>query len=157
MIILLFAFWILLNGRFTADAGMLQIIAVGVAVAGVAYWFANKALGYTIKAEIRLLKKAPILIAYFFLLIKEIIIANFQMMKIVLSKKADIHPVMVKIRVPLKTRFARVLLANSITLTPGTITAELQGDEFTIHCVDTAFSEGMESSSFVKMLERLEK
>ena len=157
MIILLFIFWVLLNGRFTADAGMLQILLVGVVVAGLAYWFAHKALGYTLKAELRLLKKAPILIAYFFLLIKEIIIANFQMMKIVLSKKAEINPIMVKIKIPLKTNFARVLLANSITLTPGTITAELEGDEFIIHCVDTSFSEGIENSSFVKMLERLEK
>lgn len=157
MIILLFILWLLLNGRFTADAGMLQIVAVGIVVAGLAYWFAHKALGYTVKAELRMLKKAPILIAYFGLLIKEIVVANFQMIKIVTSKKAEIHPVMVKIRVPLKTRFARVILANSITLTPGTITAELEGDEYTIHCVDTSFSEGMENSSFVKMLERLEK
>lgn len=157
MVILLFILWLILNGRFTADAGMLQIVVVGIAVAGVAYWFAHKALGYTLKSEIKILKKSPILIAYLLLLIKEIIVANFQMMKIILSKKLDVHPVIVKIKVPLKTRFARVLLANSITLTPGTITAELEGDEFIIHCIDTAFSEGMESSSFVKMLERLEK
>lgn len=157
MIILLFLLWIVLNGRFTADAGMLQIVVIGIVVAGLAYWFAHRALGYTIKAELRMLKKSPILIAYLFLLIKEVILANFQMMKIVTSKKAEIHPVMVKFKVPLKTRFARVLLANSITLTPGTITAELEDDEFTVHCVDTAFSEGMENSSFVKMLERLEK
>ncbi len=157
MIILLFLLWVMLNGRFSADAGMLQILIVGVFVAGFAYWFAHKALGYTIKSEIRILKKLPILIAYFFLLIKEIIVANFQMIKIVLNKNFQIHPVLVKIKVPLKTRFARVILANSITLTPGTITAELEGDEFIIHCVDTSFSEGMENSSFVKMLERLEK
>lgn len=157
MIILLFLLWIMLNGRFSVDAGMLQIIIVGVIVAIFAYWFAYKALGYTIKSEIRILKKFPILLAYFFLLIKEIIIANFQMIKIVLNKNFEIHPVLVKIKVPLKTRLARVILANSITLTPGTITAELEGDEFIIHCVDTSFSEGMENSSFVKMLERLEK
>lgn len=157
MILLLFVLWLVLNGRFTADAGMLQIVIVGIIVSGLAYWFARKVLGYTLKAELRMLKKAPILIAYFFLLIKEIIVANFQMIKIVTSKKAEIHPVMVKIKIPLKTNFARVLLANSITLTPGTITAELEGDEFTIHCVDTAFSEDMENSSFVRMLERLEK
>lgn len=157
MVLLLFVLWLVLNGRFTADAGMLQIVVVGIVVSGLAYWFAHKALGYTLKAELRMLKKAPILIAYLFVLIKEIISANFQMMKIITSKKAEIHPVIVKIKVPLKTNFAKVLLANSITLTPGTITAELEGDEFTIHCVDTAFSEGMESSSFVKMLERLEK
>ena len=147
----------MLNGRFSADSGMLQIVIVGIAVAVFAYWFAHKALGYTIKAELKILKKAPILLAYFFLLVKEIIVANFQMIKIVLNKNFEIHPVLVKIKVPLQTRLARVILANSITLTPGTITAELQDDEFIIHCVDVSFSEGMENSSFVKMLERLEK
>ena len=156
MIILFFLLWLMFNGRFTADAGMIQICIVGVVVAAFAYFFANKALGYTLKAELRIWKKAPVLLAYFFILIKEIIIANFQMMKIVVSKKAEIHPVMIQVKIPLKTNFARVLLANSITLTPGTITAELEGDCFTIHCVDTAFAEGIESSSFVKILERLE-
>ena len=69
MIILLFIFWILLNGRFTADAGMLQIVVVGVVVAGLAYWFAHKALGYTLKSEIKLLQSGhlikPIIILLF--------------------------------------------------------------------------------------------
>ena len=64
---------------------------------------------------------------------------------------------MIKVQIPLKTNVARVLLANSITLTPGTITAELEDDYFTIHCVDSSFAEGIENSSFVKILERLEK
>ncbi len=157
MIILLFLLWIILNGRFSADAGMLQVCVVGAAVAAFAYFFAHKALGYTLKAELHWWKKAPVLLAYFFILIKEIIIANIQMMKIVTSKKAEIHPVMIKVKIPLKTNVARVLLANSITLTPGTITAELEDDYFTIHCVDSAFAEGIENSSFVKILERLEK
>lgn len=157
MIILLFLLWIVLNGRFSADAGMIQVCVVGAAVSAFAYFFAHKALGYTLKTELRWFKKAPVLLAYFFILIKEIIVANIQMMKIVTSKNADIHPVMIKVKIPLKTNVARVLLANSITLTPGTITAELEDDYFTIHCVDSSFAEGIENSSFVKILERLEK
>ena len=130
---------------------------LSIAVSAFAYFFAHKALGYTLKAELRWWKKAPVLLAYFFILIKEIIVANIQMMKIVTSKNADIHPVMIKVQIPLKTNVARVLLANSITLTPGTITAELEDDYFTIHCVDVSFAEGIENSSFVKILERLEK
>ena len=75
MIILLFLLWIVLNGRFSADAGMVQVCVVGAAVSAFAYFFAHKALGYTLKAELRWWKKAPVLLAYFFILIKEIIIA----------------------------------------------------------------------------------
>lgn len=157
MIFLLFLLWIVLNSRFSVDAGMLQVCIVGAAVAGFAYLFAHKALGYTLKSELRWWKKSPVLLAYFFILIKEIIMANFQMIKFVVSKKKEIHPVMIKVRIPLKSNVARVLLANSITLTPGTITAELEDDYFTIHCVDSSFAEGIENSSIVKILERLEK
>lgn len=157
MLVLLFILWIILNGRFTWDAGMLQIVLVGILVAALVYAFIRRALGYTLKTELRLLRKAPLLLAYALLLVKEVVAANFQMMRLVLRKDLEIHPVMVKIRPPLKARAARVLLANSITLTPGTITAEVDGDELIVHCIDRSFSEGMENSSFVKMLERLEK
>lgn len=157
MVILLFLFWIMLNGRFSADAGMVQVCVVGAVVALLAYAFAHKALGYTLKSELRWWKKAPVLVAYLFILVKEIIIANIQMIKIVLSKKADIHPVIIRFKSPLKTNFARVLLANSITMTPGTITADIKDGFFIVHCVDKSFAEGIENSSFVKILERLEK
>ena len=157
MIILLFLLWVLLCGRFTADAGMLQICIVGLAVAALAYAFARRAFGYTLRSEWRMWKKAPLLLAYFCLLVKEILVANWQMGRLILKRDMALHPVIVRIRVPLRTRFARVLLANSITLTPGTITTEIEEDRLTVHCVDTAFSRGLNSSSFVKMLERMEK
>ena len=50
-----------------------------------------------------------------------------------------------------------MLLANSITLTPGTITIEQREDEYTVHCLDSSFIEGIEKSTFVKLLERMEK
>lgn len=157
MIILLFLLWIMLNGRLSADAGMLQVCIVGIGVSIFAYFFAHKALGYTLKSELHWWKKSPVLLAYFFILVKEIIMANCQMIKLIVNKKASYQPVMLKVKIPLKTNVARVLLANSITLTPGTITAELEDNYFTIHCIDRAFAEGIECSSLVKILERLEK
>ena len=157
MFLLLFILWILLCGRFSADAGMLQIGLVGLIVAALACLFARRAFGYTLKTEWRMWKRVPLLLLYVCLLIKEIVAANLQMGRLVLKKDLKLHPVMVQFRVPLKTRFARVLLANSITLTPGTITAEILDDRLTVHCVDASFSEGMEDSAFVKLLERMEK
>ena len=157
MIVLLFLLWVLLCGRFSADAGMLQICLVGLVVAALAYAFARRAFGYTLRSEWRLWKKVPLLLAYFCLLVKEILVANWQMGRLILKKDMKLHPVIVQFHVPLKTRFTRVLLANSITLTPGTITAEIEDNLLTVHCVDTAFSQGLDSSSFVKMLERMEK
>lgn len=156
MILFLFLFWILLNGRFSADAGMLQICITGIVlVAGITF-FANKFLGYKFSSELVFWKKLPLLIAYAALLIKEIIISSFNMLKVVIKKK-PYNPVIIKFNPPLKSELARVILANSITLTPGTITAELTEEGFTVHCIDESFAENIESCSFVKLLERIEK
>ena len=55
-----------------------------------------------------------------------------------------------------KTGLARVLLANSITLTPGTITVSVEDDRFCVHCLDKELAEGMETSVFVKLLKEME-
>ena len=49
-----------------------------------------------------------------------------------------------------------MVLANSITLTPGTITVGLEGQEFYVHCLDKELAEGMENSIFVELLEKME-
>ncbi len=156
MIILLFLLWIILNGRFTADWGMLQICITGIILVGGISVFANKVFGYKISTEIRLWKKAPLLIRYATLLLKEIVCSSFNMILIVLKKK-PYDPVIIKMNPPLKTRLARVILANSITLTPGTITADLTDDCFTVHCIHPSLAENLESCDFVKLLERIEK
>ena len=57
----------------------------------------------------------------------------------------------------LRTNAARVLLANSITLTPGTITVSQEGDEYVVHCLDKSFAEGLDNSIFVTLLQKLEE
>ncbi len=157
MIIILFALWLIFNGRFTADYGMLQICIVGVFVAGFAYFIAYKFLDITPKKEIAFAKKIPTLILYAFVLLKEITLSNLKMVKYIADDKRKLDPVIVQVRIPLKTNFCKVILANSITLTPGTITADFEGDLFTIHCIDDSLADGIEDCSFVKILERLEK
>ena len=154
--ILLFLLWLILNGRFTADAGMLQIVVTGLLLVAAVAWFSKKSLGYNVKAELRFYAKLPLLLAYTLLLIKEIIKASFSMLGLIITNK-PYDPVIVRFTVPLKSRFTQVILANSITLTPGTITAELEGDTFTVHCIDASLAEGLDSCSFVKLLERIEK
>lgn len=154
--ILLFLLWLILNGRFTLDAGMLQIVITGLVLVTAVAWFSKKALGYTLRAELRFWKKLPLLVTYAVLLIKEIIKASFAMLKLIVTNKAY-EPVIIKVCPPLKNKFTRVILANSITLTPGTITADLDDCCFTVHCIDASFAQGIENGSFVKLLERIEK
>lgn len=154
--ILLFVFWIILNGRFTADAGMLQIVITGLLLVTAVGIFSKKALDYSFSGELRLWKKLPLILAYLGLLLYEIVKANFVMLKLIASRK-PYHPVIVRVKPPLRYNLTRVVFANSVTLTPGTITVDLTDGCYTIHCIDKSLSEGIENCSFVKLLERIEK
>lgn len=69
---------------------------------------------------------------YFF---KELVKSNFRLAAIVLSPSLPIKPGIVKVRTKLKSRMGRLMLANSITLTPGTLTVELDGEWIYVHWV----------------------
>ena len=89
--------------------------------------------------------------------ILEILKANIGVMQLILSPKMEVEPKLVRFRTDLKTDLARVILANSITLTPGTITVTLEGDEYLVHCLDKSMAEGMDDSIFVRLLHQLEE
>ena len=63
---------------------------------------------------------------------------------------------MVSFASPLKSEFLGTVLANSITLTPGTISVSMKNGQFKVHCLDASLYEGIDSSSFVKILKRIE-
>ena len=78
------------------------------------------------------------------------------MLKIILSPELQPEPAFVYFDTAFQTGLAKVLLANSITLTPGTITVALEDNEYTVHCLDRRFGEGLADSSFVRLLHKIE-
>lgn len=152
MYIIFFLIWIIFNGQFT-----LEIAAFGLVIAGLMYWFICKFMGYKPSTDILLLKKSLLVIHYVVILIVEILKANGQVFKMVYSAKYQFEPAVVHFKTDLHTKFAKVLLANSITLTPGTITVSLEDNEYTVHCLDKELARGIDSSIFVQLLERIER
>lgn len=144
--------WIIFNGNFTWE-----IFWFGVAIAGVMYWFVCRFIGFDMHKDLLIWKRIFLLLRYVMILITEIIKANVSAMKLLFSERNEIEPVLVRFHTTLQTKAARVLLANSITLTPGTITVSLEGDELSVHCLDKSLAEGLSDGIFVKELERLEK
>ena len=150
MAILLFVFWIMLNGRLEAD------VLISGAVSALAIWgFMICFTGWSIKKEKQALILFPSVIAYFVRLFIEIFKANIGVLKIIVNGKTD--PYIRTIQTPLKTKMARVLLANSITLTPGTVTVRLEGDTLTVHALTGKIAEGLTDFSLEKRLMRMEE
>lgn len=152
MFLLFFLIWVIFNGQLTWE-----IAAFGVVIAAVMYLFICRFMGYKPEMDLLLCRKFLLILQYVFVLMREIVKANYAVMKLILSSRYEIEPVIVKFKTDLKTTPARILLANSITLTPGTITVSLEGDEYVVHCLDKELAKGINSSIFVTLLSRLER
>ena len=151
MYVIFFLIWIIFNGQFT-----LEIAAFGLMIAGAIYWFICKYMDYNPRKDIILCKRFFLVLQYVYVLLKEILKANATVFKMVYSAKYQFEPAVVHFTTTLNSNFARVLLANSITLNPGTITVSLQDNEYVVHCLDKELAEGIDSSIFVTLLERIE-
>lgn len=151
MFLLTFFFWVLLNGKFT-----LEIAIFGVCIAGALYAAACRFAGYSVQKDLKIAAKLPMIIRYIIVLIIEIIKANVVMAQYILTPQIAAEPALVRFNPHLKTQIAQVLLANSITLTPGTITVELKDGEYLVHCYDKSMGDGIDESVFVTLLRKLE-
>ena len=152
MYLIFFLIWVIFNGQFTPE-----IAVFGLIIAGLMYAFICKFMGYKPRADIIMAKKFFYLIQYVFILVKEIVKANFAVIRMITSSRYELEPAVVRFKTDLKSAPARIMLANSITLTPGTITVSLTGDEYVVHCLDKSLAEGINSSIFVTLLRRLER
>ncbi len=129
---ILFAFWLVLSGLFDwfhLAAGFLSAAAVA------ALTYRLQILEPEPPGPRMHLARAPWprLFLYLLWLLREVAKANIQVLRVVLHPRLPIDPVLVRFRAHLTSDLAKTILANSITLTPGTITVEVRGDEFLVH------------------------
>jgi multicomponent Na+:H+ antiporter subunit E len=129
LFILSFAFWLLL----TLDVSLPNLIAGGVASLVTALLFAR----LFFKHVVRFIQPVRYfwLVVYIFIFTWECIKANFDVAYRVLHPAMPIKPGIVKVRLELKSDFARTMLANSITMTPGTISVDIVGDDLYVHWI----------------------
>ena len=125
----LMLFWVLLNGSLATD-----VLLVGAIAAFIIAIFFRENLAWF--SELRLTPKALFTtVAYILYYIKELVKSNINVASIVISPDLPLNPGIVKVRTKLKTAMGRMLLVNSITLTPGTLTVEMDGEWLYIHWV----------------------
>lgn len=151
MFIILFLLWFVLNGRFT-----LEVTLWGLGVTLIVYFFLCKLTDFSLKKDIKFCKKILLVIAYLGVLLKEIFASNVNIVKVILKHKQTPVPEIIHLNLGIKSKFINTLIANSITLTPGTITVDLKDGYFTVYSLDKSMIEGFENSTLVRIARRLE-
>lgn len=151
MPVLLFILWIIFNGKMT-----LEICVFGAILSVAITYVANKYMGYTIRLNKRIFHTGVLMIEYYGVLFWEIAKANLCVTNIILNKNRPIKQSIRYFDTGLKSTFCKMILANSITLTPGTITVSVEGSRFEVHCLSYELLDGIEDSKFVRILKKIE-
>ncbi len=126
LFVFLYLFWLLLSGFFTA---FLMSAGVGSALAVV--WFSRRM--NVVDAEGHPLHLVAQTLLYWPWLLKEIAKSGWDVSRIILDPRLPISPTLVRFKPGQRTDVGLVVHANSITLTPGTLTIEAGRDEFLVH------------------------
>lgn len=151
LFLVLFALWLLLNGRVT-----LELILIGAAVSGAVWLFCYRTLGYRPQRERVLLRRLPRYAHYAAALAAEIFKANLTVMRAILSGR-PCRPAIRRVHLPLREEDSRMLLANSITLTPGTVTVAVEDEDFLVLCLDAESADALPDWKLTTMLTKMEE
>lgn len=128
LFLVLLAFWAGNSMHFEP-----HLVAIGVVTAAATAWLARR--HELLLADWRARDFARALVVYLPWLVKEILWANLRVIRLVWSPRLEIDPRMTDVRCWLRTETGRALFADSITLTPGTVTVTVGPDRFQVHAL----------------------
>ena len=149
--LMLMAFWLLISASVHWEH---MLVGVIFSVILTVFWS-----NLTISAENVTsfkIKQLYLLIVYFIKLVIEIVIANINVAMIVLNPRLPISPGIVIMRCDLERSLLRVLYVNSITLTPGTITVELEDNLLIVHALTEDVAHDVEDWALNRRLMEME-
>ncbi len=142
--VLLFILWVLLSGHFTPLLLGLGAVSVLLTVVLASRMSVIDHESYPVHMS----SEFP---AFFVYIMWEIVKANIDVVKRILSlDKRSISPQLLEIPVPQKTDLGRVIYANAITLTPGTVSVELDTDKVIVHTLSKAGADGLLTGEMAK-------
>lgn len=145
----LFAFWLALSGHYTP-----MLLGFGVGSCVLVVYLSHRMdvideEGVPLQSALRMMMYLP-------WLLKEVLVANIEVARVILSPTLKISPRMVLFHGSQKTDLGRAIYASSITLTPGTITTGVNGNEFEIHALRAADLETDEEQAMDMRCSRVE-
>jgi multicomponent Na+:H+ antiporter subunit E len=133
----LFAVWLLLSGFFQP-----LLMGLGVVSCVIVVYIANR-------MDVIDHEGVPIhlgwrVVTYWLWLAGEIVKANLDVARRILDPKLPIHPVLVRLKAGQTSELGQVIYANSITLTPGTVSMQVEGGEILVHAIAREMAEDLE-------------
>jgi multicomponent Na+:H+ antiporter subunit E len=86
----------------------------------------------------------------------QVVLSNLHVARVILSPSLPVNPRFIKVRASQKQEFGQVIYANSITMTPGTVTVEVAGSVLTVHALTDQSAEGLRTGDMDRRVTRVE-
>jgi multicomponent Na+:H+ antiporter subunit E len=154
LFLVLVAFWFVLSDQYTP-----LFVVMGLASAALVTWLTAPLLATVLGTERRQLSRLPLRLwhtgAYLGWLTYSVFSSAVQVAWIVINPRVPPEPRMLRFRTSLDSRLARVILANTISLVPGTLTVRLEGDEYLVHALVPAAAENLLDGSMQTRIARM--
>jgi multicomponent Na+:H+ antiporter subunit E len=145
----LYGLWLLLSGYFVA---LLLSLGAGSVIAVV--WIAHRM--DVIDHEGHPIHLTGRAFLYWPWLIVEIVKSNIDVAKVILSAKMPINPTVIEVKATQETELGQVIYANSITLTPGTVTIAIDRDIMSVHALTRDAAQGLQTGDMDRRVTAME-
>ena len=149
-VLIMFLFWIFLSGEFSFIlllSGIISSLLVSYISHDLLIGNGDMKLGFI--RTIRFIKFLP-------WLLWQIVLANIDLAIRTLHPKMPINPMLINFKNNLKTDLGMVILANSITLTPGTVTIDVNENDFFIHVISEKAAQSLISGEMQARVKKIE-
>ena len=149
-VLIIFAFWIFLSGEFSFIlllSGIISSLLVSYISHDLLIGNGDMKLGFI--RTIRFIRFLP-------WLLWQIVLANIDLALRTLHPKMPINPMLINFKNNLKTDLGMVILANSITLTPGTVTIDVNENEFLVHVISEKAAQSLISGEMQARVKKIE-
>ncbi len=151
--LLLCGIWIVFSGQFDAFHLTLGVLSSAFITAiSSSFLFVDRSKGFGVRFQ-----EVIRLPGYLLWMLYQILLSNIHILKLALTPGdlPEVEPSLVRIKTNLKTDFGKWMLANSITLTPGTITISIEGDELLIHSISKVTTAGVLDGTMERKIARI--
>jgi multicomponent Na+:H+ antiporter subunit E len=141
--VLLFMLWLGLSGQLNT-----LMLSLGLASTLFVVYISHRM--DIIDSEVYPAHMTPLLISFWAFLSREIVIANIDVLKRIFKPGKNISPQMIELPLTLKADLSRVIYANAITLTPGTVCVKINKETITVHTLSKEAAEDLRSGRMEK-------
>lgn len=150
LVAVLSAAWLLWSGIYKP-----MVLALGVLSVVIVVYLTRRMDFFSHASGIpRILTRLP---AYWLWLLKEIVVSSWDVAKIVLSPSLPISPTLVTLKSGTDEELPQVIMGNSITLSPGTVTLDIDDGEIMVHCLTKKGADALKNGDITQRVRNLER